>query len=115
MSSTGGSKSGNPCERLIAPHSFDMRVIRLITESVNPDVLCESPRISMPQISWVSFLSSITRFALWVERSKVPSLAAIALERRRQRPQRSRKRLEPGVDLPPRSGLMIGSPRTMAP
>ena len=36
------SKSGNPCERLMAPYLLDMRVIRRITESVNPAVLVDS-------------------------------------------------------------------------
>ena len=40
--SFGGSKSGNPCERLMAPYLLDMRVIRRIMESVNPAVLVDS-------------------------------------------------------------------------
>ncbi len=48
VSSFGGSKSGNPWDRLIAPHSLEMRVMRLITESVNPAVLSERPRMGSP-------------------------------------------------------------------
>ena len=40
--SFGGSKSGNPCERLTAQYLLDMRVIRRITESVKPDVRVDS-------------------------------------------------------------------------
>ena len=35
VSALGGSKSGNPCARLIAPQPSAIRVMRRITESVN--------------------------------------------------------------------------------
>ena len=40
--SCGESKSGNPCDRLIASYSFAILVIRRITESVNVLVLFDN-------------------------------------------------------------------------
>ena len=45
--SLGGSKSGNPCERLMAPYLLDIRVIRRMTESVKPAVLVDSGFITI--------------------------------------------------------------------
>ena len=44
----GGSKSGKPCERLMAPYRFDTRVMRRMTESENCEVLVLSVCIVIP-------------------------------------------------------------------
>ena len=47
FSSSGAGKSGNPCERLIAPCAFARRVISRITDSVNDEARCDGRMFDM--------------------------------------------------------------------
>ena len=54
VSALGGSKSGKPCARLIAPQSMLMRVIRRMTESVKCSfLLLSSCMVSLLPFSFV--------------------------------------------------------------